>query len=435
VILCGYNIFKTALILASQLSVVSPNLQIAFRFLTAKKRAMLMSLACIVLGVGLFIVTQATTRGFEGFFIKTILGTDGAIRIQDEIQATIRSMAASNNGSDFQIEQKEGRKYIEGIQEPRLLIEALHHFTNVSGAAEVLRGNVTIQSSFSSSSAQVYGIAIGEYIKVSDLASQIVQGTIENFRGEPEGVLVGRVLAEHLQLAVGDSFLLKTNEQTRRYRVAAIYETGVAEIDRSRIYLQLSETRSLLQKATGASYIQVNLYDKDRAPKDAIQMERTLYHNVTPWQEREKTWLETFHALSLSTGITVSVFTLIAGLAMFNTLAMIVMEKTKEIAILRSMGYTRRDISLIFIWQAVIVLAIGAVLGWILGAGVTYGVSKIPLPLTGIFKTDTFVVSWSIWHYVEATVTAVIMVMAASIIPAYRAARLEPGDVIRGTAL
>jgi lipoprotein-releasing system permease protein len=65
---------------------------------------------------------------------------------------------------------------------------------------------------------------------------------------------------------------------------------------------------------------------------------------------------------------------------------------------------------------------------------VTYGVSKIPLPLTGIFKTDTFVVAWSIWHYVEATVTAVIMVMVASLIPAYRAARLEPGDVIRGTA-
>ncbi|HWZ95461.1 MAG TPA: FtsX-like permease family protein [Opitutaceae bacterium] len=413
---------------------MSPNLQIAFRFLTAKKRAMLMSLACIVLGVGLFIVTQATTRGFEEFFIKTILGTDGAIRIQDEIQATIRSMAASNSGSGFQIAQKEGRKYVEGIQEPRLLIEALHHFPNVSGAAEVLRGNLTLQSSFNSASAQVFGITLEEYLKVSDLASQIVHGSLENFRNEPEGALVGQVLAEHLQLAVGDSFILKTNDQNCRYRVAAIYETGVSEVDRIRVYLHLSATRSLLQQATGASYIQVNVFNKDRTPEDALQMERTLNHNVTPWQEREKTWLETFRALSLSTAITVSVFTLIAGLAMFNTLAMIVMEKTKEIAILRSMGYTRHDISFIFIWQAVIVLAIGAILGWMLGAGVTYGVSKIPLPLTGIFKTDTFVVSWSIWHYVEATVTAVIMVMVASLIPAYRAARLEPGDVIRGTA-
>jgi lipoprotein-releasing system permease protein len=413
---------------------VSPNLQIAFRFLTAKKRAMLMSLACIVLGVGLFIVTQATTKGFEGFFIKTILGTDGAIRIQDEIQATIRSMAASDSGSDFLVEQKEGRKYIEGIQEPRLLIEALRHFANVSGSAEVLHGDVTMQSSFKSDAAQVYGIDLDDYLKVSDLASQIVQGSLENFREEPEGVLVGRVLADRLQLALGDSFVLKTTTENRRYRVAALFQTGVGDIDRVRVYLHLSETRSLLQKATGASFIQVNLFDKDRAPEDALQMERTLNHSAAPWQEREVTWLETFHALSLSTAITVSVFTLIAGLAMFNTLAMIVMEKTKEIAILRSMGYTRRDISSIFIWQAVIVLAIGAILGWILGAGVTYGVSKYPIRIRGIFATDTFVVAWSIWHYVEATLISVVMVMVASLVPAYRAARLEPGDVIRGTA-
>jgi lipoprotein-releasing system permease protein len=157
-------------------------------------------------------------------------------------------------------------------------------------------------------------------------------------------------------------------------------------------------------------------------------------HSAASWQEREKTWLEVFRALRISTAITVSVFTLIAGLAMFNTLAMIVMEKTKEIAILRSMGYTRSDISHIFIWQAVIVLAIGTIAGALLGAGVTYGVSQMPLKIRGIFATDTFIVSWSIWHYIAAVTTAIVMVMLASLVPSRRAARLEPGDVIRGTA-
>jgi lipoprotein-releasing system permease protein len=417
---------------------VSPNLQIAFRFLTAKKRAMLMSLACIVLGVGLFIVTQATTTGFEGFFIKAILGTDGAIRIQDEIQATIRSMAAGGGNSDstFQIAEKEGRKYIEGVEEPGLIMDALHHFANVSGAAEVLHGNVILHSSFKNDTAQIYGINLNDFIKVSDLGSQIVQGDLDAFRGSPAGAMVGRELADRLQLAVGDSFLIQVlnNGQIRRYQVAAIYETGVSDIDRVRVYVHLSEARSLLQKTTGASYIQVDLYDKDRAPMDVLQMEETLHHSAAPWQQREKVWLDVFRALRVSAGITVSVFTLIAGLAMFNTLAMIVMEKTKEIAILRSMGYTRSDISLIFIWQAVIVLAIGLALGWALGAGATYGVSKIPIHIRNIFATDTYVVAWSIWHYIEATLTAIVMVMVASIVPARRAARLEPGDVIRGTA-
>lgn len=416
---------------------MSPNLRIASRFLTAKKRAMLMSLSCIVLGVGLFVVTQATTSGFEQFFIKTILGTNGAIRVEDKIQDTMRSMEAGGQGSNsnFQIAMRgQGKKYIEGIEEPKLLIDALRRFDNVAGVSEVLHGPVIIRSSFKSESVRAYGINLDDQLRVSDLGNQIVQGSLNDFRGKPSGALLGREMADRLQLAVGDSLLLETQGEARRYRVSAIYETGVSDIDRVRVYLHMGEARSLLKRPTGASFIQVSLFDKDRAPQDALHMESVLQYSAASWQEREKTWLEVFRALRISTAITVSVFTLIAGLAMFNTLAMIVMEKTKEIAILRSMGYTRRDISRIFLWQAAIVLMIGTVSGWVLGAIVTYAISSLPIRIRGIFATDRFIVSWSLWHYVAATATAILMVMAASLIPARRAARLEPGDVIRGTA-
>jgi lipoprotein-releasing system permease protein len=415
---------------------MSPTLRIAFRFLTAKKRAMLMSLSCIVLGVGLFVVTQATTSGFEDFFIKTILGTNGAIRIEDRFQDTLRSMDAGGggSGSDFQVEMKEGRKYIEGVEEPKLVLDALRQFNNVSGVSEVVTGSAILRSSFKGDSVKIYGIVIDNHLLVSELGKQIVQGKVEEFRVIPAGILVGKVIAERLRLGVGDPVILESAGQARRYRVAGVYETGVSDIDRERVYLHLPEARSQLKKPIGASFIQVSLYNHDRAIEDAMQMEEVLRHGAKSWQVREKSWLAAFRALRISSAITVSVFSLIAGLAMFNTLAMIVMEKTKEIAILRSMGYTREDISSIFVWQATIVLGIGTVLGCALGAAVTYTVSQIPLPITGIFKTDNFVVQWSIWHYVAATLTAVVMVLVASLIPARRAARLEPGDIIRGTA-
>lgn len=418
---------------------MSPNLRIAFRFLTAKKRAMLMSLSCIILGVGLFIVTQATTSGFEEFFIKTILGTNGAIRIEDKIQDTLRSMSAGgkDSSSTFQIAQREGRKYVEGIEEPKLLISALREFHNISGISEVVTGPVLIRSAHKSESVRAYGINLADHLRVSDLEKQIIQGSLDDFRGTPSGALIGQVMAKRMELQVGDSFILETSgvgAQQRRYRVSAIYETGVSDIDRVRIYLNMGETRSLLRKTTGATFIQVNLFDKNRAPQDALRIEEVLMHSAASWQEREKTWLEVFRALRISTAITVSVFTLIAGLAMFNTLAMIVMEKTKDIAILRSMGYTRQDIAHIFLWQAAVVLAIGTISGVILGAVVTYAVSRMPIRIRGIFATDTFIVAWSIWHYVAAVATAVVMVMVASLVPSRRAARLEPGDVIRGTA-
>lgn len=415
---------------------MSPTLRIAFRFLTAKKRAMLMSLACIVLGVGLFVVTQATTSGFEDFFIKTILGTNGAIRIEDRFQATIRSMEAEGGGGDsvFMVEQKEGRKYIEGVEEPKLIIDALREFKNVAGVSEVVTGSALMRSSFKSDSVKIYGIILDNHLMVSELGKQIVQGAAEDFRISANGILVGKVIAERLKLGVGDSVLLESAGQVRNYRVSGVYETGVSDIDKERVYLHLAEARSQLKKTIGASFIQVSLYNNYRAVEDASQMEEVLRHAAKSWQVREKSWLSAFKALKISSAITVSVFSLIAGLAMFNTLAMIVMEKTKEIAILRSMGYTRDDISRIFIWQAVIVLSIGSVLGCALGALVTYTVSLIPLPITGIFKTEHFLVVWSPWHYLAATLTAVVMVMIASLIPARRAARLEPGDIIRGTA-
>jgi len=413
--------------------VISPNLRIAFRFLTAKKRAMVMSLACTILGVGLFIVTQATTSGFERFFTKTILGINGAIRIEDKIQDTMRSMSAAGGG-DSHFARRDGVKYIEGIEEPQALIEALRDFPNIRGVSAVVRGGVQVTSAFKTEDAQIFGIKLEDHVRVSDLAEQITSGQLEEFRQTPTGALVGRVLADRLQLSVGDSFVLSSRGSSRRLRVAAVYETGYREVDKTNVYLHQAEARSLLKRPSGATFLQIGLHDPDRAPADAIRMEQVLRHSVKPWQEREKTWLAVFRALRISTMITVSVFTLIASLAMFNTLAMIVLEKTKDIAILRSMGYERRDVTRIFLWQAGIVLAVGAGAGAVLGATVTWLVSQVPLPVNGIFKTDRFIVTWDAYHYVGAILTAVVMVMIASLIPARRAARLEPGDIVRGTA-
>jgi lipoprotein-releasing system permease protein len=414
---------------------MSPNFRIALRFLTAKKRSMVMSLSCIILGVGLFVVTQATTRGFEGFFIKTILGTDGAMRVEDKRQSTIQSVSTVGYGSPFEVQAQSG-KYIEGIDYPQELMRTLLTFPNVAAASEVLHGsNVTIRSSFKDDTVQVFGINLDDQLRVSDLGNQISEGSIYDFRTAPDGALIGRMMADRQHLAVGDTFQLETGGQTRVFRVSAIYETGVEDIDKVRLYLKMEQARSLLQKPTGASYLQVSLHDKDRAHADSSPwMEDILDHRVAAWQDREKEWLGVFRALGISTGITVLVFTLIAGLAMFNTLAMIVMEKTKEIAILRSMGYTRRDISSIFLWQAMIVLAFGSIGGCLLGLAGTYGVSQVPLPIHTIFKTDKFIVTWNPWHYVEAVVASIVMVMVASLIPSRRAARLEPGDIIRGSA-
>ena len=130
-----------------------------------------------------------------------------------------------------------------------------------------------------------------------------------------------------------------------------------------------------------------------------------------------------------------SLVILLAGFGIFNVLTMTVLSKIKEIAILRSMGYRRRDISAIFLWQGALIAAAGSVIGCGAGALLTWGVSKIPIRLRGLLSTDHFVVTWDWRHYFWATVLAIVAVFIASYVPARRAAALPPVVTLRGSSV
>jgi lipoprotein-releasing system permease protein len=129
----------------------------------------------------------------------------------------------------------------------------------------------------------------------------------------------------------------------------------------------------------------------------------------------------------------VSSILLLAGLGIFNVFAIMVIEKTRDIAILRSMGFSPREVSSVFLWQGGIVLFAGIILGCLVGFLATYGISKIPMRIRGIFSTDSFVVNWDANHYLWAILIASLFVSIASWIPARRAARIEPAKIIRET--
>ena len=411
----------------------STNFLIAVRFLLSRKRSMIMSLIGIVFGVAFFIVTQAQTSGFEQFFIRTMLGVNGALRVEDKIQQTMRSMEVEG-GTGFQISMEDGVDYVEGVEYPDDVMDAVQRFAEVVSEAEVLRGSAQIKGNFREMYCKPYGVVLERFLNVSDLGTQIVYGDLDSFRDNPYGILVGSRLARRMMLDVGDPVLLDASGENMRFRVSGIFETGIEQVDKERVFLHLPASRTLLKKPFGVSYIQATLLDYERAPEVAERIERVVWHGSMSWQEREKTWLQVFRALRVSSGLTVSSIILISGLGMFNTLVMIVMEKTKEIAILRSMGYHRRDIGRIFLWQGFTVLVMGLALGCSLAALCTYGISRLPIRIRGIFATDSFVVHWDWMHYLTASVIAAVIVMVASYIPARRASRLEPGDIIRGTS-
>jgi lipoprotein-releasing system permease protein len=177
------------------------------------------------------------------------------------------------------------------------------------------------------------------------------------------------------------------------------------------------------------------LRDPERAPALAQHFETLFGHDTQSWQEREAGNLQLFLTLRMSAAITVSLIILLAGFGIFNVLTMSVLAKVKEIAILRSMGYRRGDISAIFLWQGAMIAAAGSLLGCTAGALLTLAVSHIPIRVRGLLVADHFLVAWDWHHYFWATILAIIAVFIASYVPARRAAQLPPVSTLRGSSV
>src|SRR3984893_2104302 len=408
-------------------------LYIALRFATHRKRALLLSLVGVVFGVGIFICTQAQTQGFAEFFINSTIGSNGAIVLRSRFQPRNEAMmvwakSASAAPAD--------RNYFEGITNVSEIMRVSRQFSNVVACTPVLRGTISARAGFETTTAELFGIDPASHLRTTDLAKQIVDGRFDDFRNNTTSVIVGYRLADLLQVNSGGTVqLLSPGGEYWRFNVAAIARSGVGTVDASRVYAHARVAQRLLKKPYEASMIIYKLRDPDRAPALASHFESLFQHGAQSWQEREESTLHLFLTLQLSAAITVSLVILLAGFGIFNVLTMTVLSKIKEIAILRSMGYRRRDISAIFLWQGALIATAGSLIGCGVGALLTWGVSKIPIHLRGLVSTDHFVVTWDWRHYLWAILLAMIAVFLASYVPARRAAALPPVVTLRGSSV
>ena len=409
-----------------------PALHIGLRFTVSRKRALIFSLLGVISGVAFFICTQAQTQGFQEYFIKTILGTSGAIVISDRFQERYTNFTTATEGKMLGGQQR--RKYYEGITDAAEIMRVARQFSNVIACAPVVIGNVSAQGDFQTEVVNLQGIDLDQQLRATALGDQIIAGKIEDYRIRPDGLILGSLLADKLQVKVGDGLTLIGNGAERKaMTVSAIFRSGNNIIDERRGYVTTRLAQSLLEKPSLVSQIIVTLRDPDRAPQLANHFEELFGHRSRSWQEREAGMLQLFSVLRISAGITVSLIILLAGVLIFNTLTMTVLDKAREIAILRSMGYRRLDITVIFVFQGFLIALLGSLLGAGLGALITYGLSQIPVKVRGVVYTDHFIVAWSPEHYYYAALIAFVAVLTASYFPARRAANLAPVDILRGS--
>ena len=401
---------------------------VGLRFATHRKRALLLSLVGVVFGVAIFICTQAQTQGFAQYFIDSTVGTNGALILYGRFRPHYGALIIRSKSAP--------RDYFEGINNANEIMRVSRQFSDVVSCSPVLRGAVSARAGFENATVDLYGINPTLHLQTTDLAKELIDGNLNEFQNNTSSLILGYRLAGALGVAPGDTLqLLSPSGEYWRFTVAATARSGVGSIDGSRVYAHAPVAQTLLNKPFNASMIIYKLRDPDRAPALAARFDNLFQHSADSWQEREESTLQLFLMLRSSAAVTVSLIILLAGFGIFNVLTMSVLSKVREIAILRSMGYRRSDISAIFLWQGALIAAVGSLLGCLLGAGLTWGISQIPIRIRGLLYADHFLVIWDWRHYFWATVLAMVAIFIASYVPARRAAQLPPVATLRGSSV
>ncbi|MFI4948497.1 MAG: lipoprotein-releasing ABC transporter permease subunit [Alphaproteobacteria bacterium] len=403
---------------------------VAFRYLRARRQEgfvsviAIFSLLGIALGVATLIIVMAVMNGFRTELVGRILGLNGHLAVYGE----------GASFSDFDAAAAKVRQ-VPGVLSATPLVEGQVMATSAAGAA----------------GAVVRGIRPNDIRARALIAGHIVAGSLAQFGDD--GVAIGDRLAHRLGLGVGGRVTLIAPEGTdtafgtvprlKTYRIAALFDVGYYEYDNSFIYVPLDAAQVFFRLPNAVSYLEVFVADADQSSAEAHLVAAALGGQVRilDWQHANSGIVA---AVEIERNVMFLILTLIILVAAFNIISgmiMMVKDKGRDIAILRTMGASRGMVLRIFMLSGASIGVVGTLLGFVLGVLVTRNLEAIREFLQNILQVKLFAAEIYFFTRIPARIepgevaTVVIMALAlsflATLYPSWRAARLDPVEGLR----
>ena len=402
---------------------------IAARYLRARRKTRFISIitfisvAGVAVGVMALTVVLAVMNGFEDEIHRRIIGINAHV---------ILLRYGAEPVTDYERIVRE----IEALPD----VVAATPFTYSQG---VLKGDkrsdgVVVRGTDVAREALVTDILLNTAPPISDLTTE---------PGEIPKIIVGDELAKTLRVTIGDTVALTSPfdyvltpmglmPSINRFEVASLFSSGMFEYDRTLVYIDLQTARSLFKMGDGVTGIEIKVEDPYSAPEAG----RRIVEAVGGFPYRANNWIELnrnlFKWMRVEKKVMFWVLSLIVMVAAFNiasTLIMVVMEKTKDIGIMKSMGATARSVMRIFVFQGLVIGIIGTVVGSIGGfvlATVLDRYQFISLP-GDVYPIETLPVQMQVGDFVAVALAAIAISFAASLYPSWQASRLGPVEAIR----
>jgi lipoprotein-releasing system permease protein len=292
----------------------------------------------------------------------------------------------------------------------------------VSAAGLALRGD-------GSRAIALMGIELERYDRIVQLRSKLVSGQARLGPGE---ALLGRELAEDLGLRVGDrvAVVLGSGSATvsESLRVTGLVDLGVRDLNRRTVFVPLRSAQSLVGLPGGATSLDVTLADVWTAKELAQQLGRRWPYKIESWQEANAQLVSALNAQSVSTTLIRGVVMIVVVLGIASVLVVSVVQKQREIGILRAMGATRGQVLRVFLLQGAMVGALGSALGVLLAVALIWAFTHFVRGSDGL---PLFSITLPPMLALQIAVAATLCGVLAAVAPARRAAALDPAQAIR----
>jgi lipoprotein-releasing system permease protein len=403
---------------------------VAFRYLRARRQEgfvsviAIFSLLGIALGVATLIIVMSVMNGFRADLLGRILGLNGHLGVY----------AQTGPLGDFDAEAAK-----------------VSQVTGVTGVTPLIEGQVMATSEIGAAGALVRGIRPEDLRRRPLVADHIVQGSLTDF--EDDGVAVGDRLARRLGIAVGSAITIISPQGTatafgtmpriKTYNVVALFDVGMYEYDNSFIFVPLEAAQLFFRLPNAVTSLEVFVADPDRVHEDRRLIAAALggHVRIVDWQQANSSL---FNAVEIERNVMFLILTLIIVVAAFNIISsmiMMVKDKGRDIAILRTMGASRSAILRIFVLSGASIGVVGTVAGLLLGVVFTRNLEAIRQALQKVIGTDLFAAEIYFFTRIPARLdsaeVAAVVLMAlalsflATLYPSWRAARLDPVEALR----
>jgi lipoprotein-releasing system permease protein len=409
---------------------------IAIRYFLSHKRQSLVCIAGVTISVTMFLSMTSMMNGLTDKFITETVESSGHITIKDEPRETrtlILEKVYTDPNALLVTRGVKPRETVKKIQNAAGLLATLDRLPGVLAVAPVVNGSAIATYGTKTINVQILGVEPERQVKVTTIADDLIAGDFSRLRSVADGVILGRGIADVLGANLDDTVVLSSAEGGRTTsRVVGIFQTGVTPVDYSRAYMLLNSAQTLLDKKNVVNEIVIRTDDYRQAEPLAAQIESMAGYRTEPWQEASANFLKIFKIQSIITYIITAALLIVAAFGVLNILIMAVLERVNDIAILKSFGLSRGDISTIYLFQGLVIGLIGATSGVIFGKLTIEGLRRIPVKMEGLVKVEGLVMTEHVDQYYTAFISAIVIVLFAAVYPARRAAKFDPVEVIRG---